>query len=49
MLRHEVISKFEYNKKFASIEENSDKIYECFEAGGHDIKKLEAQLGIVSE
>lgn len=30
------------NKKFAAIEENTDKIYACFEAGGHDMKKLEA-------
>lgn len=42
MFKLDVISKFEYNKKMTGIEKNSDKIYECFSKGGHDMKQLEA-------
>ena len=42
MFQLDVISKFEYNKKLAGIEKNSDLIYNCFAEGGHDIKKIEA-------
>ena len=48
MFKLDVISKMEYNKKLGSIEKNSDLIYNCYADGG-DIKKIEAQLGIVSE
>ena len=49
MFKLDVISKSEYNKKLSSIEKHSDLIYNCFAEGGHNMKKIEAQLGIVSE
>lgn len=49
MFQLDVISKGEYNKKLASIERNTDVIYECLANGGHNMKEIEARLGIVSE
>lgn len=38
MFQFDVISKFEYNKKLAGIEKNTDLIYNCYAEGGHNIK-----------
>ena len=49
MYKLDVISRSEFNKKLASIEKNTDVIYNCYAEGGHNIKEIEAKLGIVSE